>query len=97
MEEKEVDIATGKAVKILGTSADTMYVTIDDEVDYKELELEVLKFLDKSQENGKELSIIYIHIVPSISILDGSFVPLQSELNSHHILLHLHRRDIVFI
>ena len=57
VEEKEVDIATGKAVKILGTSADTMYVTIDDEVDYKELELEVLKFLDKSQENGKELSI----------------------------------------
>ena len=57
VEEKEVDIATGKAVKILGTGADTMYVTIDDEVDYKELELEVLKFLDKSQENGKELSI----------------------------------------
>jgi hypothetical protein len=57
VEEKELDVETGKAVKILGTSADTMYVTIDEDIDYKELELEVLEFLDKSQENGKDLSI----------------------------------------
>ena len=57
VEKKAVDITTGKAVKILGTSADTMYVTIDEDIDYKTLELEVLEFLDKSQENGKELSI----------------------------------------
>ena len=56
-DDKEVSISTGKAVKIQGSSEDTIYVTVDDDVDYKELELEVLQFLEKSQENGKQLSI----------------------------------------
>jgi hypothetical protein len=57
IDDKTVEIPSGKGVQIRGTDETSEYIFTDEDVEYEDLDLEVLEFIKFSGENGKELSI----------------------------------------